>query len=75
VPPGAFGKTGSATTGRAPFDQAMIGEIEAPCELQAERATDVIPELVERIDGYRTWPQGKIFELPFPGKDLGPKIT
>jgi hypothetical protein len=75
MPPGAWGEDdeGSATVGRVPFDPAVVPEIRQLCDLQAERADGWVGELVGRLYGYRTWPEGMMFPLDWPEADAATK--
>jgi hypothetical protein len=72
TPPGAFHEIGNASVGRIDFNPALVPDIAALCDLQAERAAGVISKLVGRLYGYRKWAEGTQFQLDFPAIEFEP---
>lgn len=75
LPPGAWSERGSTTTGEVPFAHELLPQIVALCDLQIERCDCLIEEHVQVLYGYRSWPEGTMFILDWPGKSYEPRLS
>lgn len=75
MPPGSWGERGSTTVGKVPFSSDLVPEIIKLCDLQIDRCDFWIEELVHALYGYRTWPDGTMFILDWPGKSSAPRLS
>jgi hypothetical protein len=73
MPPGAWGERGSTTIGTIAFSSELLPRIIELCDVQIGRCACWIEELVESLYGYRSWPEGTMFILDWPGKSFAPQ--
>lgn len=74
MPPGSFSERGSTAVGKVPFSHDLLPQITKLCDVQIERCDCWIDQLVQALYGYRTWPNGTMFILDWPGKSFAPEI-
>lgn len=74
MPPGSWDERGSTTVGKVPFSSDLLPAIIELCDVQTERCDCLIEELVHSLYGYRTWPEGTMFILDWPGKSFAPQL-
>jgi len=75
MPPGSFHERGSSTVGTIPYSRDLLPGIVELCDLQADRCSCWIDELLDSLYGYRAWPPGSMCLLDWPSKSFGPQMA